>query len=172
MTVQAFNNVTFVIELWAFYISLVFTGLAALAGVVFVIMTDRVSNILLLTTCLVIFVSCFASAASFYTMYHEFELLGWLYMLASVAGNLAHGVICYTYLTATIELQALLDKSIYTQNVDRLAKVSRQKRVLNIASVISVVVIVANGLLCYRALRILFTNPSLFWTTSYINLGI
>ena len=48
-------------------------------------------------------------------------------------------MVCYVYLKTSIEMNALLDKRIHSDNEERLAQVTRQKRYLHIGTAVAVV---------------------------------
>lgn len=121
MAASDFFNST--VTLWNFLIYPLYgaTALIALAALFFVIRDRRCTNATLLTFNAFVLVESVSNVFSIYFL-GQLEIIpeAVTVSIAYAADSLIHWLICYLYVQAALEMGALLDKEIMTNNYERL----------------------------------------------------
>ena len=72
-------------------------------------------------------------------------------------------MVCYIYLKTSIEMNALLDRRIHSNNEERLAQVTRQKRYLHIGTAVAVVLSLGDTALNYTYWGLSMHDVNPYW---------
>ena len=149
MSAASFANATGLAFHICYYTAYVLTTLLAFGGLIFLFLTRRHRNLLLITLNMVILVDCVT-----FILFELYQQTGsphfaWSLSINTSADTLSHYIVAFAYIKVILELNALLDKDILLNNVEKIEAISKKKRHLVYASFVAVSLCLVDGALCY-----------------------
>ena len=138
---MSFGATTYNISNWTAYIFGWVTLILASFGLIFILVTERHRNLqlLALTTCLILW-----QIPNTYNLFGKYGINFWF--LFSI---LSHWTVAFIYMTAIIETRALTDRAVYFDNAAKLQQVQASKTWLYVATVVMILLGVADGVVDY-----------------------
>lgn len=151
MSTETFKSWTHIMFLIAWYSFYGVTAALAFFGLIYVIVTKRWRNYILLILNAVILVDCltFIIFEKNNGKPDKLETFGIALSINTSSDMISHWTVSYVYLTVILEMEALLDKETHMSSYDKLNEITASKGKLKIWSVLAVTLCVIDGVICY-----------------------